>query len=73
MVTGEMMLFPKQYAKKVIRRNELAISAMALQKALVKVHQANKTCNELDNELREVMEKIVRLNRQIPPCGEVVR
>ena len=72
MLTGEKMLFPTQYAKKVMKRNELATKAYALQKVLVKVHQANKTCIELDNELRETMDKIVRLNRQIPPCGEVV-
>ena len=73
MITGEMMLFPKQYAKKVMRKNELVNKAIQLQSILRTTKQMGATVPVVEDELKKVMGQIIRINRQIPPCGEVVR
>ena len=70
MATGEKMLFPAQYAKKVERKNQLVLRAMQLDQLR---KQAPGIAPEVTNELKKVMGQIIRINRQIPPCGEVVR
>lgn len=73
MVTGEMMLFPAQYAKKVQRKNQLVDRAIQLQSILRTTKQMGATVPAVEDELKKVMGQIIRINRQIPPCGEVVR
>lgn len=73
MATGEQMLFPKQHAKKVIRKNELVNKAYKLQQILKVGLCSFELTQDFERELKETMGKIIRLNRQIPPCGEVVR
>lgn len=70
MVTGTKMLFPAQYAKKVIKKNELVRKAYELDQLR---KQAPGVEPEVIAELKKIMGQIIRLNRQIPPCGEVVR
>jgi hypothetical protein len=73
MVTGQKMLFPAQYAKKVIRKNELVDKAYQLQKILKVGLCSFELTKDFENELNKTMRQIRSLNRQIPPCGEVVR
>ena len=73
MVTGTKMLFPKQYAKKVMRKNELVIRAMQLQEILNTTKQMGCTVPAVEQELAKTMRSIRTINRQVPPCGEVVR
>ena len=73
MFTGEMMLFPKQYAKKVQRKQDLVRQALQLQNILRTTKQMGATVPAVEDELKKVMGQIIRINRQIPPCGEVVR
>ena len=70
MLDGTKMLFPKEYAKKVNRKNELVLHAMFHQKMI----QQNDGNREIYHAmLNKIMSQIRTLNRQIPPCGEVVR
>ena len=73
MLSGEKMLFPAQYAKKVQRKNQLVDRAIQLQSILRTTKQMGATVPAVEDELKKVMGQIIRINRQIPPCGEVVR
>lgn len=73
MLDGSKMLFPAEYAKKVIRKNELVNLVINYQKQL-KSEAANSRFRVfLEDEINRAMQAIRSINRQVPPCGEVVR
>lgn len=73
MLSGEKMLFPAQYAKKVQRKNQLVSRAIQLTDIKRTLDQMGTRVAAVEDELIKVMGQIRRINRQIPPCGEVVR
>ena len=66
---GRPYRVPVEHAKKFIKKNELVTRAIGL-KAVINdptVNIAEKTVAQ--RELSEIMSKVIRLNRRIPPCA----
>lgn len=73
MVDGSKMMFPAQYAKKVIKKNELVAKVIKLQNILKVGLSSVELTQDFEKEILKSMQQIRSLNRQIPPCGQVVR
>lgn len=70
-VGGSLAMVPKQHAEKLQKKEMLAHRAMEL-KTIVQ-YSNNKTAADVAGlELKEIMGKIVRLNRRIPACVQFV-
>jgi hypothetical protein len=70
MVSGKPAMVPAEHAKKVARKQQLVAEAMRL-------NDATNNCSGLPRAIlleqrQKVMAKIIRLNRQIPPCVRFV-
>lgn len=66
---GRPYRVPVEHARKFIKKNELVTQAMGL-KSLIKDEKtswADKA--DAERELSNIMGKIIRINRQIPPCA----
>ncbi len=60
-VFGKRALVPAEHKAKILRKEALVSEATAMQKAGAPVE-----------ELKKVVGKIIRLNRQIPPCVQFI-
>lgn len=60
-ICGKRALVPVEHKAKILRKEALVAEASAMQKAGRPVE-----------ELQKVMGKIIRLNRQIPPCVQFI-
>jgi hypothetical protein len=66
MVSGKPAMVPEEHARKIARKQELVAEAMRL-------NDATNNCSGLPRQIlleqrQKVTAKIIRLNRQIPPC-----
>lgn len=73
MLDGSKMLFPAEYAKKVIRKNELVLAAVEYQNQMKDPAITPEVKRFFSRELDRVMRSIRSINRQVPPCGITVR
>lgn len=73
MLDGSQMLFPKEYAKKVIRKNALVLEGIEYQKQIKDPETPDSSRVFFQRELDRVMRSIRSINRQVPPCGTTVR
>lgn len=73
MLDGSKMLFPAEYAKKVVRKNELVLAAVEYQNQMKDPSITPEVKKFFDRELTRVMKSIRSLNRQIPPCGTTIQ
>jgi len=75
MCDGTKMLFPQEYAKKVMKKNDLVVQAMFYQKCMEenKFSETDDYTRYLQSKLQKIVQQIRTINRQVPPCGEVVR
>lgn len=73
MLDGTKMSFPKEYEKKIIRKNDLVRLAIFNQEMLNDERATDIDKAFYTKRLQEIMQGIRRLNRQIPPCGTVIR
>lgn len=58
---GKNALVPVQYKDKILRKEALVKEARLLQKE-----------GKPTEEIQKIMSKIIRLNRQIPPCVQFI-
>jgi hypothetical protein len=70
MVSGRASLVPAEHARKIARKQELVVEA-------IRLNDATNNCSGLPRAIlleqrQKVMAKIIRLNRQIPPCVRFV-
>lgn len=70
-VGGNLALVPVEHAEKIQKKEMLAHRAMEL-KTIVQYAQNQLMADTASMELKEVMGKIVRLNRRIPACVQFV-
>ena len=73
-VDGKLAKVPLKYAKKIAEKDALVAYAARLQEF---IESETQTPNHLAGDaatyqLKQTMEKIIRLNRQIPPCVQFV-
>lgn len=66
---GRPYRVPAEHARKFVRKDELVTQAMGLKAVIAdtKTSWADKVIAE--RELSEIMSKIIRINRKIPPCA----
>lgn len=60
-ISGKRALVPAEHKAKILRKEALVSEALALQNAGGPVE-----------ELKKIAGKIIRLNRQIPPCVQFI-
>lgn len=73
MVDGTTMLFPVEYAKKIMRKNALVELVLNYQEQMKTLETDSILNSHLEHEIKRAVNQIRRINRQVPPCGEVVR
>lgn len=74
-VGGKLAKVPTAYVKKVLKKEELVAYAARLQKTIdvaYKTPGQQTTIDVAGIELGQVVRKIIRLNRQIPPVVQFV-
>ena len=73
MLDGSQMLFPEEYAKKVIRKNALVLEGIEYSKQIKDPETPASSRQFFERELKRVMNSIRTINRQVPACGITVR
>lgn len=66
---GRPFRVPAEHAKKFIKKNELVTQAMGLKAVLSDPNASVADRHQATRQLDEIMGKIIRLNRRIPPCA----
>ena len=70
-VGGQLAKVPTEHVEKIQKKEMLAHRAMEL-KTIVQYAENQVMADVAGLELKEIMGKIVRLNRRIPPCVQFV-
>jgi len=70
-VGGSLAMVPKEHADKIQKKEMLAHRAMEL-KTIVQYAEDKTMADVASLELKEIMGKIIRLNRRIPACVQFV-
>ena len=70
-VGGQLAMVPQQHAEKLQKKEMLAHRAMEL-KTIVQYAEDKTMADVASLELKEIMGKIIRLNRRIPACVQFV-
>ena len=65
-VSGKQAMVPVEHAKKVQKKQDLVAQAMRLQTGMAACTGVGHAI--LQEQLMEIMGKIIRLSRRIPPC-----
>lgn len=66
---GRPYRVPVEHARKFIRKQELVAQAMGLKDMLKNANISNADKYDAERQLSEIMGKIIRINRRIPPCA----
>lgn len=69
MQNGRPYRVPVEHARKFVRKNELVSQAMGLKAIISDSKSSTYDRAVAEQELRDIMGKIIRLNRRIPPCA----
>ena len=69
-VSGKQAMVPVEHAKKVQKKQDLLAQAMRLQTGMAACTGVGHAI--LQEQLMEIMGKIVRLSRRIPPCVKFI-
>lgn len=70
-VGGQLAMVPQEHAEKIQKKEMLAHRAMEL-KTIVQYADNQLMADTASLELKEIMGKIIRLNRRIPACVQTV-
>lgn len=70
-VGGQLAMVPVEHADKIQKKEMLAHRAMEL-KTIVQYAEDKTMADVASLELKEIMGKIIRLNRRIPACVQFV-
>ena len=70
-VGGSLAMVPVEHADKIQKKEMLAHRAMEL-KTIVQYAEDKTMADVASLELKEIMGKIIRLNRRIPACVQFV-
>ena len=70
-VGGQLAMVPKEHVEKIQKKEMLAHRAMEL-KTIVQYADNQLMADVAGLELKEIMGKIIRLNRRIPACVQTV-
>ena len=73
-VGGQLAMVPREHAEKIQKKEMLAARAMELKTYINKLSEvgAQRQADVAGLELKEIMGKIIRLNRRIPACVQTV-
>ena len=69
-VSGKQAMVPVEHAKKVQKKQDLVAQAMRLKTGMAACTGVGHAI--LQEQLMEIMGKIVRLSRRIPPCVKFI-
>lgn len=69
MQNGRPYRVPVEHARKFIKKNELVAQAMGLKSVLSDSEVTLADKHIVTQQLNEIMGKIIRINRLIPPCA----